>query len=72
MNSKDINNTDDKFKTEDPQIVRLAKLVLLLNGKKADDRTKFNELKAAIADGVISEYDAFKLLLNSSRFDELR
>ena len=64
MNHNGISNEDDRtLKIEDPQIVRLAKLVLLLNGTKADKITKFNELKACINDGVISQDDALMLLL---------
>ena len=72
MNPKDTNNSDEDriLEIEDPQIVKLAKLVLLLVDKKATTEVKLQGIKSSIADGVISQDDAFRLLLDLSELDD--
>lgn len=72
MNPKDTNSSDGDriLEIEDPQIVKLAKLVLLLVDKKATTEVKLQGIKSSIADGVISQDDAFRLLLDQSELDD--
>ena len=73
MNPKDTNSSDEDrtLEIEDPQIVKLAKLVLLLVDKKATTEVKLQGIKSSIAGGVISQDDAFRLLLDQSELDDL-
>ena len=72
MNPKDTNSSDEDrtLEIEDPQIVKLAKLVLLLVDKKATTEVKLQGIKSSIADGIISQDDAFRLLLDQSELDD--
>lgn len=68
MNTKDIDfgfvdATSDIQVDDEPKIVKIAKLVLLLTDKSVDNKTKAGCVKLNIKNGIITQNDIVDLLV---------